>query len=468
MFSFGKVLLLIFLVLFLSCLYPAHQTSPPALDQNTGQNERRRPPPPPKVPDPYKQAECRKQSRRACGDKRNCRGVCTDIFSKRDHRENCEKLPEDFVFAFEDLLHQVEKGDVQSLDLEVLDCMLDIDDRAFIQAIKKLSRGEAKDVLAEIAVYEDLAQIIKGEDDHFRIFKQLFQEAFSGHDLSRVLTEEIEDDRSFLELSSLGNEYAFAWLDDYVSEECSSSLCPQGQNLGAYCAALVQLNDRDLRDFFSDDDIFAEEYEEEITDQGFDYDASGFRSFCSNEFASSSLSPSPSPTPDPTPDPTCSIPDFCSRTAEVQTAILGRISGKTCCTVTQADLDTIVTELRVPLDPHIRPGYATCQSTATLQADDFSGLRRLTHINFASSCLSNLPSGIFSGMTDLERIEFEQTNELGRGHSTDPTNRGFPADVFNGLSNLQTIHMPECGSDCSTIPACASADNRGVAIIEDC
>ena len=466
MFSFKKILLLMILLAWpLSCLYPERQGSPPS-GQSAGQNKRRAVVPK-APPDPKKQEECRKQSQGACGDDQDCQSVCADIFRTKSNRKHCGKLPKDFVLAFELSLKQVERGDAQDLDLEVLDCLLDIDVKAFTNALKRLNRNEAKDFLYEITDNEDLAKILKNEDDNFRIFNQLFEEAGIGAGLNQILSEEIEGDKGFLWLSSEGNRYAFDWLDEYVAKECPSSLCPQEQNLGAYCAELVRLSDSDLRDFLEDGDVFAREYERDILNQDFDYDSAGFRRFCSDQFSSSSAGNPRSPSsPDP-PTPTCSIPNFCSRTAEVQTAILGRLSGKTCCTVTQADLDTIVTELRVPLDPHIRAGYARCQRTATLQAGDLQGLRRLTHIDFANSCLRDLPSGIFSGMDDLEEIEFGQGYRLGLVSHPDNPNRGFPTDVFDGLSNLQRLKMPECAEPCSTIPACDNLPNR-VTVTQGC
>ena len=459
MFSFKKILLLMILLAWpLSCLYPERQGSPPS-GQSAGQNKRRAVVPK-APPDPKKQEECRKQSQGACEDDQDCQSVCADIFRTKSNRKHCEKLPKDFVLAFEASLKQVERGDAQDLDLEVLDCLLDIDVKAFTNALKRLNRNEAKDFLYEITDNEDLAKILKNEDDNFRIFNQLFEEAGIGAGLNQILSEEIEGDKGFLWLSSEGNRYAFDWLDEYVTEKCPSSLCPQEQNLGAYCAELVRLSDSDLRDFLEDGDVFAREYERDILNQDFDYDTSGFRRFCSDQFSSSDPSPSPGPPP---------IPNFCSRTAEVQTAILGRLSGKTCSTVTQADLDTIVTELIMPLDPHTgaQSGISICPGAATLQAGDLSGLRRLTYINFDSSCLDDLPSGIFSGLGDLERINFGATRQLGGNHS-DITNRGFPPAVFDGLSSLQTINMPECGHACSTIPACSAAQTRGVTVTEDC
>ena len=171
--------------------------------------------------------------------------------------------------------------------------------------------------------------------------------------------------------------------------------------------------------------------------------------------------PTPPPQQPATPPPAqqpAVIAGFCSRTAEVRTAILSHLSGVTCSTITQANLDSIVTKLVLRLSPQASAG-GQCSSgdenAAALKAGDLQGLRRLRRVEFANSCLDALPSGIFSGLTDLRAIKFEITRGLGNVHP----NSGFPDNVFSGLSNLQSIEMPECSAAPNTIPAFQSLPN---------
>ena len=121
--------------------------------------------------------------------------------------------------------------------------------------------------------------------------------------------------------------------------------------------------------------------------------------------------PSNPVSPPPTPTPTA-IAGFCSRTAGVQTAILGQLTGVTCSTITQANLDSIVTSLTVVLVNRARTGNTTCRLTSSLQAGDFSGLRRLRKLVLDDNCLNTLPSNIFSDMGDLEELTFGQERLL--------------------------------------------------------
>ena len=67
------------------------------------------------------------------------------------------------------------------------------------------------------------------------------------------------------------------------------------------------------------------------------------------------------------------VVDICSRTAEVQTAILAQVSGATCSTVTDTQLASIET-LRIT-------GY----SAASIAPADFAGLTGLTMLYIGSS-----------------------------------------------------------------------------------
>ena len=262
----------------------------------------------PKLPDPHKQEECHKDSRNTCEDNKECEDVCDDVFSSRSEKKDCYKLPESLVFQFEELLEITEDGDVDSIDARVLECMLDIDEREFAKATRKMSSREAKEFLAAVVQDDDLGEILEEEDDEFNILIQLLHRATGSSDLDDHLNDEIEDDKSFFWLAAEGNEFVWDWLDDYVNEECdrSETNCPTGQSIGAYCNVLVSgtgvfRNDRDLADFLSDADLFADEYQEDVedeieqnngTEKGYLYDVDSntddrylgdFKDYCNNE-----------------------------------------------------------------------------------------------------------------------------------------------------------------------------------------
>ena len=151
---------------------------------------------------------------------------------------------------------------------------------------------------------------------------------------------------------------------------------------------------------------------------------------------------------------------ICNRTAEVQTAILGRIGRLTgtvaedCDEVTVADL-TAITDLNL-----------FNQSITSLKSGDFAGLTALTSLDLSVNQLETLPNGIFSDLGSL-RLLFLQINslmtlpegifssltslttlELGINNLTEST---LPGDIFSGLTSLTILNLG--GNDFNTLPA---------------
>ena len=121
---------------------------------------------------------------------------------------------------------------------------------------------------------------------------------------------------------------------------------------------------------------------------------------------------------------------ICGRTAEVQTAIVAKISGVTDCadvTATQLAAITGLLDLR---DKNI----------TALAAGDFDGLTALTQLNLRSNDLTALPDDVFDGLTALTHL-WLHWNEL----ST------LPAGVFDNNTALRQLNLH--GNSLSTLPA---------------
>ena len=294
----------IFFFVLLSCVpnpNPNPQQPPPF---EGGEQE----PPPriirdnPKIPDPVKQEVCRSGGRNTCEDNKKCQDVCDDVFNRRADKKDCYELPESLVLQFEDLLEFVEDGDIEDIEPTILECMLDIDETEFAKSVKKMSRSEAKRFLASIADNSELAEILEEEDDEFVILKQILNKATGSNALSNQLEKEIEDDKGFLWLAGEHNESAWDWLDGYVNDVCdrSASECPGRDNIGAYCKILIDFNNRDLEDFLSDTDLFAEEYEDDVEDENYLYEVDSspgdryegdFRDYCNEQILATASCP---------------------------------------------------------------------------------------------------------------------------------------------------------------------------------
>ena len=270
----------------------------------------------PKKTDPEKQEEkCQAGTGDECTKDKKCKTICDDLFSRSSHEATCLELPKKTVLGFEKLFETLEEEDPEDLDLDILECLLDIDDTEFTSAVKKLPRAKAKDFLIEVIEDKDLARILEEEDDEFNILKQVFSRAMSGYKLKDVLTEELKDDKSFFHIVAEDkNEHAYKWIDEYVEEVCEekrdSLQCPgeKREKIGAYCKAFVQHYSSELRDFLSSADLFEDDYRKKLEREDHKWTVTGFKDFCRDEYnvsrsSSSSSTGSTPATPCPNSDP---------------------------------------------------------------------------------------------------------------------------------------------------------------------
>ena len=128
---------------------------------------------------------------------------------------------------------------------------------------------------------------------------------------------------------------------------------------------------------------------------------------------------------------------ICGRTEQVRDAIVAAIDGVSdCADVTMAQLAS-VTHLGLQ-----------DMGIWSLQSDDFSGLTALTSLNLWTSEkslqppneLSELPAGVFTGLTALERLDLSG-NRLSE----------LPAGVFTGLTALERLYLHK--NELSSLPA---------------
>ena len=125
---------------------------------------------------------------------------------------------------------------------------------------------------------------------------------------------------------------------------------------------------------------------------------------------------------------------ICSRTPEVQTAILAELNDVTpppnpaivCDAVTNALLGMITGTLSLgdttPIDD--------TDDITTLLAGDFDGLTNLLSVDLSSNLLTGLPAGLFSELENLRHL-FLQGNSL----------MTLPEGIFSGLTRLQLLNL---------------------------
>ena len=370
------------------------------------------------------------------------------------------------VFEFEALISATEDGDVDEIEdigSGVLECMLDIDEREFAEAVRKMSRREAEEFIFLIANNEDFAEVLEEEDDEFNILKQLLNEWARSSDLESALSRELsQEDKTLLWLFAEYSEVAWDWLDGYVDEECSgrnTGECPGGENIGAYCNALLEsgFSRSDWEDFLSDAVFFADEYEEEVEDESYRYEITNnpgrgyngdFRDYCEMKAPSSNSNPPSNPPANPpanppsnppanppaNPPPPQSGPDtaaVCGRTTAVKEKIEREV-GKTCDHVTSADLASITGS----------GGLLAIGGLTSLKAGDFAGLTNIDFLGLSDNQLTTLPEDLFEQAPPNLRGLWFRNNQL----------TSLPEDLLQPIKNsLSYIYLNN--NQLTTLPA---------------
>ena len=229
--------------------------------------------------DPRKQVSCQTLgSGGSCEGDDDCEDICDDIFDSRGDRGDCEELNVGLVEDFEDLIEDLEDGEVD-VDLDVLECLIDIDEEPIADAVSEMSTDEALEFLAEIAEDSDLAEILE-EEDGGMVLGNLFKEA-GYNNLQDILGERDEDENFLYLIGAENNEVAFDYFEDYVEDECDDEdandrNCPKGEPIRAYCRGFLNWNDDDVEDFIEDSDAFADEYEDTVQDADYSYEVGDF------------------------------------------------------------------------------------------------------------------------------------------------------------------------------------------------
>ncbi len=113
--------------------------------------------------------------------------------------------------------------------------------------------------------------------------------------------------------------------------------------------------------------------------------------------------------------------DVCTRTPQVRSAIVGKVSGVTrCADLTVAHLTGITGELRL-------------RSLGSLRANDFAGLTALTSLDLGNNSLRSLPAGIFDSLDSLQTLILIN-NRLG-------VQGALPDGIFAPLTALQSLFL---------------------------
>ena len=160
------------------------------------------------------------------------------------------------------------------------------------------------------------------------------------------------------------------------------------------------------------------------------------------------------------------VVNICSRTPEVQSAILNRVPGATCSTVTDTQLAGITS---LTISGHSNASfvsgdfagltnlgglYLARNSLTTLEADLFEGLTNLENLSLSGNSLMTLDEGLFDGLTKLTSLNlsgnslmtldeglFDDLTKLTSLHLADNSLMTLDEDPFDGLTSLNTLYL---------------------------
>ena len=115
------------------------------------------------------------------------------------------------------------------------------------------------------------------------------------------------------------------------------------------------------------------------------------------------------------------VVNICGRTPEVQTAILAKVSGATCSTITDSQLAGITGLLDII-------GY----SSSSIDPSEFAGLTGVSFLKIADSAIETLHPGAFEDLTGLETL-FLNNNNI----------KTLEDGVFRGLTSVTGLHLTQ-------------------------
>ena len=239
-----------------------------------------------------RRSSCRdfgEQSDYKCAGDDECEEVCDELFAIKKYENECLELPAELVYAFEELLVQVNQGQADDIDSQALHCLLNIDDQDFLSEVNRLSVRESEDFLQQIASDEGLARVLGEHDEGYNILETLLNN-ISNTIKGSFSTDIAGNDVTFLDLIlAADNEAAFGWFDSYVDDYCRSDTncdsASDDDDDGAFVAYCEIYQDKFLPTkqswkLLKRSAVFKEFYEDFITDKECGGDSCDYDNFC--------------------------------------------------------------------------------------------------------------------------------------------------------------------------------------------
>ena len=188
-----------------------------------------------------------------------CKDQCRTMYRRTNDKEDCEELAVEQIVRLmdvHDILKRADDEELRNIDLEDLEVYLNVSIAGFDDLIRDYRSSEAKDVLVWIANNDEIADILRDEDEQYKTLEQLLKTlgSFSSSELEDPFTRNINRGTLFEVAIDARNESAVNWFMEYIFNVSNSCNNDDEVSIGCFtviCKIGDEFEDEDfLRDWF--------------------------------------------------------------------------------------------------------------------------------------------------------------------------------------------------------------------------
>ena len=203
----------------------------------------------------------------ACENEREsheCYELCKSMYKRGPDQEECAELTPDNITAMYEMWRDLETGrlnNLEQINSEHFDWFLNVSIAGFDSLIRDYKRSEAEEVLIWIAENDNVAEVMRDEDNDFETLEELLSlvARFELNTVENPFIEEIDRKTLFEYAIGTGNDLAMDYFLDYFFQTHKS--CRKDNEITVACLTLVckigaSIDERDREHLF-DSSIFS-------------------------------------------------------------------------------------------------------------------------------------------------------------------------------------------------------------------
>ena len=194
-----------------------------------------------------------------------CYDLCRSMYKRKPDQEECAELTPDNIEAMHEMWQDLETGrlnNLENIEAEHFDWFLKVSIAGFDSLIRGYKRSEAEEVLVWIAENDDIAEVMRDEDDDFETLEELLSlvERYELDSVEEPFIAQIDRKNLFEYAIGTGNDLAMDYFFDYFFQTHKS--CWKDNEISVPCLTVVctigaSIDERDRESLF-DSYIFAD------------------------------------------------------------------------------------------------------------------------------------------------------------------------------------------------------------------